>query len=209
MLKPNIASTILTFLVCYCTSQIALAQSYYFKEYNVSDGMPFVQVETIVQDKNGYLWTGGYGGLSQFDGKNFINYSKLDGLVSTTINQLSVDTSGILWIATPKGLNYYHNDSIKNFSTINSTVHQLTPYTHGIFAILDTCVAIIRKGVLEKTIPLHQSYTNGSFAYWNDTLWYGTKKGFHTPLTPTTNLSHTLIGRINTYITYQATTTHY
>ncbi len=184
MLKLNFASATLTLLLCLCISTTAVAQSYYFKEYNVSDGMPFVQVETIVQDRNGYLWTGGYGGLSQFDGKTFKNYSKLDGLVSTTINQLCIDEKGTLWIATPKGLNWLSNDSIKLFSQISSSVHQLSSFPEGIFVVQDSSVSIITDKELIHSIPLNHPFTIGSFAFWNDTLWYGSQKGLSYSTSP-------------------------
>jgi len=52
------------------------SQQYYFKSYNVESGLPFAQVSCMHQDNQGYLWSGGYGGLSRFDGKAFLNFNR-------------------------------------------------------------------------------------------------------------------------------------
>jgi len=54
----------------------------YFRNYSVENGLPFIQVNYIYQDSKGYLWVGGYGGLSKFDGNLFQNFSPKNGLVN-------------------------------------------------------------------------------------------------------------------------------
>ena len=60
-------------------------QQYNFKNYSVENGLPYVQIFTIFQDSRGYLWSGGYGGLSKFNGKTFQNYSPKNGLQIITL----------------------------------------------------------------------------------------------------------------------------
>lgn len=62
----------------------ASSQNYYFRNYSARDGLPFIQVYTIFQDSHGNLWTGGYGGLSKFDGRSFTNYSPKKRTKKTT-----------------------------------------------------------------------------------------------------------------------------
>ena len=88
------------------------ARSVHVTEYNVSDGLPFVQVSAITQDADGYLWVGGYGGLSKFNGFTFKNYSKADGLAGSLVQSLHTDDSGTVWVGTSKGLNKLFNDSL-------------------------------------------------------------------------------------------------
>jgi len=44
------------------------AQGYYFKSYQVRDGLASNTVTSIIQDKNGLMWLGSRNGLNRFDG---------------------------------------------------------------------------------------------------------------------------------------------
>ncbi len=53
----------------YC---ILVAQpTYQIKHYSVNDGMSQGIVQTIIQDKKGFLWFGTWNGLNKFDGYTF------------------------------------------------------------------------------------------------------------------------------------------
>lgn len=54
---------------------ILVAQpTYQIKHYSVNDGMSQGIVQTIIQDKKGFLWFGTWNGLNKFDGYTFKNY---------------------------------------------------------------------------------------------------------------------------------------
>jgi ligand-binding sensor domain-containing protein len=99
------------------------AQQYYFKNYSVEHGLPFVQVFCMYQDNKGYLWSGGYGGLSRFDGKEFLNFSPKNGLINHYVNTICEDDSGKIYAGTVEGLsvikdgkvivNYDRKDGLK------------------------------------------------------------------------------------------------
>jgi len=92
----------LFFVVCLLKGY---SQSYNFKQYSVENGLPFIQIFSVFQDDRGYLWTSGYGGLSRFDGKEFINYSPKNGLANHFVNAVTSGNNGTLWIGTKSGLN--------------------------------------------------------------------------------------------------------
>ena len=71
--KIILTRSALTLLLLIQTA--AFAQQYNFKGYSVENGLPYIQIFTIFQDSHGYLWSGGYGGLSKFNGKTFQNFS--------------------------------------------------------------------------------------------------------------------------------------
>lgn len=95
-------------------SGIVLAQSYNFKNYSAEQGLPFVQVYTIFQDRKGNLWSGGYGGLSKFDGKTFTNYSPKNGLGNHWVTSIAEDKEGNIWVGTISGVSKLEG---KNFVT--------------------------------------------------------------------------------------------
>lgn len=94
----------------------AFSQTLHFRQYSVDEGLPFVQVFTIFQDSKGYLWTGGYGGLSRFDGISFENYSPRNGLPNHYVTSITEDSRGDLWVGTIEGVARYQNGQFQNFT---------------------------------------------------------------------------------------------
>lgn len=93
------------------------AQSYYFKNYSVDDGLPFINVSTLFQDSKGNLWSGGYGGLSKFDGIVFTNFTPKNGLINHSVTCISEDNKGNLWVGTIKGLNKLTGKTFSSYTT--------------------------------------------------------------------------------------------
>lgn len=92
----------------------------YFRNYSVENGLPFIQVNYIYQDSKGYLWVGGYGGLSKFDGNLFQNFSPKNGLVNYSVTSICEDAKHNIWIGTIKGLSCYNGATFKNYTHENS-----------------------------------------------------------------------------------------
>lgn len=92
-----------------------VAQQYGFINYSVEDGLAQSQVNSIAQDKKGYLWFATGGGVSRFDGKSFVNYYTGDGLLDNKVNSVFVDSDGKIWLATIGGLNLVEGKNILPF----------------------------------------------------------------------------------------------
>ncbi|MBP8033078.1 MAG: histidine kinase [Bacteroidia bacterium] len=80
------------------------AQQYNFKNYSVESGLPYVQIFAMFQDSKGYLWSGGYGGASKFNGKTFQNYSPKNGLANHYVNAIIEDQFHLVTIGTIDGI---------------------------------------------------------------------------------------------------------
>jgi sensor histidine kinase YesM len=94
---------ILFFLLLY--SGTLLSQKYSFIEYSTRNGLPQSQVNSIAQDSSGYLWIGTLGGLSKFDGNEFVSYGTSDGLLNNRI--IYTDFIGSkLFVGHDKGVSY-------------------------------------------------------------------------------------------------------
>ncbi|MES2566148.1 MAG: two-component regulator propeller domain-containing protein [Bacteroidota bacterium] len=100
-----------------------VAQQYNFKNYSVENGLPYVQIFAMYQDSKGYLWSGGYGGASKFNGKTFQNYSPKNGLANHYVNAIIEDQFHLITVGTIDGLsvidkvkgqinNYYIKDGL-------------------------------------------------------------------------------------------------
>jgi ligand-binding sensor domain-containing protein len=115
-MSRNRFSLFLFCLLFLAPVQVCFSQSFNFRNYTVDDGLPFVGVTAIYQDTKGNLWSGGYGGLSKFNGKNFTNYSPKNGLVNHRVLSISGDSLDRIWIGTLTGLSCFHNGE---FTTYN------------------------------------------------------------------------------------------
>ena len=81
-----------------------IAQQYNFKNYSVESGLPYVQIFAMFQDSKGYLWSGGYGGASKFNGKTFQNFSPKNGLANHYVNAITEDQFHLVTIGTIDGI---------------------------------------------------------------------------------------------------------
>ncbi|WP_229451953.1 two-component regulator propeller domain-containing protein [Massilia niastensis] len=82
-----------------------------FEHLSVQQGLAQESVQTVVQDRDGFMWFGTQSGLSRFDGYRFINYRNEIGnpksLANNWVRVLYVDRHGTLWLGTDGGLNRY------------------------------------------------------------------------------------------------------
>ena len=100
------------------------AQQYNFKNYSVENGLPYIQIFTLFQDNLGYLWSGGYGGASKFNGKTFQHYSPKNGLANHYVNCIMQHKNQVL-IGTIDGLSVIDNYNKK--ISANYTVKEGLP----------------------------------------------------------------------------------
>lgn len=74
--------------------------------WQTEQGLPQNSVNALLQDHDGYIWTGTYGGLARFDGQRFTPFGLADlpGPGSLGITSLYESRPGVLWIGTTGGL---------------------------------------------------------------------------------------------------------
>ncbi|QKJ28558.1 response regulator [Mucilaginibacter mali] len=86
----------------------SIAQPYYFRHYQVEDGLPYNSVLCSLQDKQGFMWFGTRDGLCRFDGYLFKSYKYTPGnkfsLGNNYVYNLTQDDPYKLWIGTKNGL---------------------------------------------------------------------------------------------------------
>ena len=70
------------------------------KAYTIENGLAHNRVKRIVQDSRGFLWFCTGGGLSRFDGSQFVTYSVDDGLPGPSLNDIVETGDGVYWVAT-------------------------------------------------------------------------------------------------------------
>jgi len=110
------------FIFLFLQSQ-TIGQTFYFKNYQVNDGLSGNTITSIVQDQQGFMWMGSRNGLNRFDGKKFkvFKYKKEDknSIGSSSILSLHMDEKGSLWVGTTRGI-YLYNSRDETFSLIKN-----------------------------------------------------------------------------------------
>lgn len=80
------------------------AQRYTFGIYTQEQGLGDMNVHSVFQDHEGFLWAGTEGGLFRYDGKRFQPVSLGNKGYSAYISQVTEDAGGRIWVAADTGL---------------------------------------------------------------------------------------------------------
>ncbi|MDO6445912.1 response regulator [Colwellia sp. 1_MG-2023] len=132
------------------------AKDFYVDHYDREEGLSQASVQTLLLDKQGYLWVGTGDGLNRFDGYNFTVYKSdlenTNSLSSSNINSLIEDKNNNIWVGTISGLNRF-----------NKKNNDFTTFTHIPTNINSLSNNVINSMVLDPT----------------DTIWIGTEKGLN------------------------------
>ncbi len=110
-----------------CLSK-ANSQAYYFRHYQVENGLSNSAVICTLQDSKGFMWFGTKDGLNRFDGYSFKIFRNIPNdttsIGSNFIRSLFEDAYGVLWVATERGL-YQYNADKERFSLLTVTANNL------------------------------------------------------------------------------------
>lgn len=66
--------------------------------YDITNGLTTSEANAVIQSEDGFIWIGGYSGLTRYDGNNFLRYDSSYGITSVVC--LFVDSQSRLWIGT-------------------------------------------------------------------------------------------------------------
>lgn len=109
---------LVTIAFAYC---FGYAQGYYFRHYQVENGLSHNTVFCTLQDSRGFMWFGTKDGLNRFDGTSFKIFRKDDqdtgSIGNNFIYSLREDDAGHMWVGTGKGL-YAYNAEKENFRRV-------------------------------------------------------------------------------------------
>ncbi len=99
-------------------------QSFYFRHYQVENGLSNNSTICSLQDNKGFLWFGTKDGLNRFDGYTFKvfrnNPQDTASIGNNFIHSLYQQADDIIWIGTENGL-YRYDASIESFSLLKGS----------------------------------------------------------------------------------------
>jgi signal transduction histidine kinase/ligand-binding sensor domain-containing protein len=107
-----LGSKLYTTLLLSVAFTIAHAQPYYFRHYEVENGLSNNTVFCGIQDKDGFMWFGTKDGLNRFDGYRFklfnIDNPDRKNLSRDLVGSVACDKEQRLWVGSEKGLFQFH-----------------------------------------------------------------------------------------------------
>lgn len=122
----------LVFLLLILRFSFCNAQPYYFRHYQVEQGLSNNTVYCSLQDKQGFLWFGTRDGLNRFDGYTFRvfghNPKNPRSICSNMVHALRLDNNGNLWVGTDEGIDKFDSKT-ESFIRVNPS------NTNGVRAI--------------------------------------------------------------------------
>lgn len=111
----------------FISIHLLFAQAYQFKNFSIDNGITQPYIYSIIQDKNGYLWTGTGEGLCKFDGVSFKSFYTKDGIAENFITASYKDNSRNIWLGHIGGSITFYDG--KKFKSINTSGFSKSPVT--------------------------------------------------------------------------------
>ena len=113
------------FFLLFCAAfAVCRAQPYYFRHYQVENGLSNNTVFCSAQDKNGFMWFGTKDGLNRFDGYQFKTYrhdpEQPGSLGNDLVYVLHHDASNRMWVGTNRGV-YLYIPGTERFMLVRGT----------------------------------------------------------------------------------------
>lgn len=80
------------------------AQQFSFQTFDFDSGLNNLAVESIYQDREGFLWVGTQNGLFRYDGRGFSEFGRKEIASGAFILSIHQTPDGTLWLGTTQGL---------------------------------------------------------------------------------------------------------
>ncbi len=165
-------------------SEFALSQKYNINNYTTRDGLSGQIVNSVFQDKTGYLWFATQSGVSFYNGRNFQSFEPSPEISSIDATSVQQDKDGNIWIGSNgNGLFKFDFNNVRNFNESNGFISNVV---RSIFMDKDSVMWILTsKGVLksvnnklEQVKDKKQFFSKGVLSMVQDSdgaFWFGTQ----------------------------------
>jgi len=187
------------FLACFLTCSLIYvqAQPYYFRHYQVENGLSYNSVFSSLQDKDGFMWFGTRDGLNRFDGYTFkIFRHRADdpkSIGNNFIYTIYQDNGGTLWVGTQKGL-YRYNAREENFTLLKGTENKgvgklLADKSGNLWMLLGhvLCKYDLEKDTIRTYSKDHYTTVSSMCITHDGTLWASSVNGYLNKYNPVTD----------------------
>lgn len=155
--------------------------------FNSEKGLPEDTVLSVAQSPDGYLWFGGYHGISRFDGNRFVSLNELSEshVIIRTVGFLFFDSQGSFWIGTFNGLYRFDGKSLHKLSkkegVPDSLFYNATEDPSGTVWVASGSGLLRWEGsrftTLGEANGLPSNFVHTVHADRDGTIWAGTQQG--------------------------------
>ena len=166
-----------------------------FKNYSVAQGQPHGAINTICEDKLGFVWLVTTHGLVRFDGTNFENVPTTVNDENFSISGMVADPNGIMWMSTSIGLMRF-DPYTRNFKSIKLFANQLPAVgkisietkDNTSFIWIASEIGVFKFNTMDQTSELYFEklyLANPNLRIFsilnakNHTVWIGTSQGLY------------------------------
>jgi len=162
------------------------AQPYYFRHYQVENGLSNNTVNCSIQDKNGFMWFGTKDGLNRFDGyrfKLFTTGGSERSLYPDNIYSLFSDEHGTLWVGSQKGLYWFDQEKeqlVRSIDSITEVWDIQADKTGQLWFIShqNVCRYNFRTKQLKQFPGNSFFYATSACMSYDGTMWFSSGDGF-------------------------------
>ena len=141
----------------------------HFERISTADGLSFFNVRPILQDRQGFMWIGTYGGgLNKYDGYRFTVYRHDPDDPSTlsqdVVHALCEDQDGNLWIGTESGLDRF----VRRPEQATGAFVRFLEIQGPVLSIAEDSHSILWLGTLDGLIGLDRATETVQYAFHHD-----------------------------------------
>ncbi|WP_319503370.1 two-component regulator propeller domain-containing protein [uncultured Draconibacterium sp.] len=171
------------FLCFYVSVLSALATNAHFQNISIEHGLSNLNINTLCQDNQGYIWIGTQRGLNRFNGYEFQQYyfDRNDslGLSSDLITALYCDSDDCLFVGTNNGLSCYNireQKFIRRFTEIGARyILDIKKWNGELYVATDSGLyKVLQSG--EVTLISERIRINVLFVDRKKRLWCGSNR---------------------------------
>ncbi len=178
---------VLLLITCFTVAALpAVAQPYYFKTYQVENGLSNNAVLSSLLDKKGFLWLGTLDGLNRFDGYSFKVFLP-DKSVPKSLGNNYIHTlyeyNGMIWAGTEKGL-FRMNPATEQFDHFaaggEAAIRDIkADGTGNIWFVADFTLVkyTVRNGAIQRFEPAKYFDASSVCIGADSALWVATRNG--------------------------------
>ena len=162
------------------------SQSYFFRHYQVENGLSNNSIYCSTQDDKGFLWFGTKDGLNRFDGYHFklFNIQEQDRTFKPdAITFLFNDEKNVLWVGSQKGLFFFDTHKEKLVRFIDSLPEINAIQTDGfgqlwLISGLTLCKYNFKTKTLTKFAPSKYFEATSLCKLEDGNIWVSTRNGY-------------------------------
>ena len=184
-----------------------------WKNYSYFDGVADNRIYAIHRAPDGIMWFGTAGGVSRYDGNQFVTFTTEDGLAHDWVNVIYSEPNGVMWFGTwGGGVSFYDGNQFITFTTKDGLGHNIVKSIHqdsdGVmwFGTFGGVSRYDGKKFITFTTKdgLAHNWVTAIHASSDGTLWFGTASGVSHLVSPEQNRRDGVVSGAGKFVTFTA-----